>query len=329
MKLKFIKLDIEIMNDGKIKAIRTMPDGDRLVLIWIWLICLGMKSGIPGTLQLGEGIPYTDELLASELNMELNTIRMGLKTFQQLNMLEVFNNNTYYLTNFEKHQELAKIEHNNELNRNRVQKCREKKRLELIAQNNVMITQPLSNDDVTPSDKNTDKELDINKQTDINICLCDIKNSEEYINIKIELMERGWTGDLDLLVNEIGWEAFMFFWNNQLKREFDKASTKLGGGWITNRFRSNAVIFYKYHQKKKLIKFTKELPVIDNLIMLKEKYKTKNFNFLEDFKNFTRGNKHSDSEQKQLNARGLKSIDELKITPKGILENFLTWKQVY
>ena len=34
-KLSFIKLDIEIMNDSKIKMIRKMPDGAKLFELWI------------------------------------------------------------------------------------------------------------------------------------------------------------------------------------------------------------------------------------------------------------------------------------------------------
>jgi len=64
-KLSFIKLDIEIMNDSKIKMIRKMPDGAKLFELWIGLLCLGMKSGRPGCVEIGDGIPFSARMLSA------------------------------------------------------------------------------------------------------------------------------------------------------------------------------------------------------------------------------------------------------------------------
>jgi len=109
MNLSFIKLDINIMNDSKIKFIRKMPDGDKIMVLWIGILCLGMKSGTPGIVEIGDGIPFSCVMLSIELDIPLNTVKLGLETFSQLKMIEVWENEEIFIVNFEKHQNLEKI----------------------------------------------------------------------------------------------------------------------------------------------------------------------------------------------------------------------------
>jgi len=132
MNLSFIKLDINIMNDTKIKLIRKMPDGDSILVLWIGLLCLGMKSGRPGILELGDGIPFTGESLSVELDIPLNTVKLGLETFQHFKMIEVWENGETYLINFEKYQSLDKIEDIKIKSRESSKRYREKKKAELL-----------------------------------------------------------------------------------------------------------------------------------------------------------------------------------------------------
>ncbi len=169
MKLSFIKLDINIMNDTKIKIIRKMPDGDSLLVLWIGILCLGMQSGRPGILEVGDGIPFTLQGLHDELDIPLNTVTLGLETFKKLKMIEFFDDQSIYITNFEKHQELDKIEFEKEKVRLRVQKHRELKR---IPQNNVTVTGVTCNKaeiKCNDTDQDKDKETYINKELDIDI----------------------------------------------------------------------------------------------------------------------------------------------------------------
>ena len=125
-KLQFIKLDIEIMNDSKIKMIRKMPDGAKLFELWIGLLCLGMKSGRPGCVEIGDGLPFNVRMLSAELDIPETTIELGLKTFTELRMIEQFDDSTFFLSNFEKHQELEKIEIKKINERDRKRKYRDK-----------------------------------------------------------------------------------------------------------------------------------------------------------------------------------------------------------
>jgi predicted phage replisome organizer len=117
------------MNDTKIKIIRKMPDGDRVLILWLGVLCIGMKSGKPGILEIGDGIPFTPETLSSELDIPLQTVKFGLKTFHDLKMIEISRNETIFIKNFEKHQNLNKIEKERKKARKRVQNYRKRQRL--------------------------------------------------------------------------------------------------------------------------------------------------------------------------------------------------------
>ena len=133
-----------------------MPDGSRLFELWIGILCLGMKSGRPGILEIGDGIPFNDETLSIELDITLPVVRLGLETFIKFKMIEIFETGEIYLINYEKHQQLEKITHNKRLNRERVKKHRDKVR-------HVMITAPLPNGNVTPADLDSDLDKDLDK----------------------------------------------------------------------------------------------------------------------------------------------------------------------
>ncbi len=165
------------MNDTKIKLIRKMPDGDSIFILWVGLLCLAMKSGKPGIVEIGDGIPFTAETLSTEFDIKLNTVKLGLKIFQEFKMIELWPNGEQYIVNFEKHQELSKIIRSKELSRKSSQKFRDKQKL-------------LSDSHVTKSDK-TDKEEDKeeDKEKDFkNICVFgdNIKLNElkEHPNLK-------------------------------------------------------------------------------------------------------------------------------------------------
>ena len=162
-KLSFIKLDIEIMNDSKIKMIRKMPDGAKLFELWIGLLCLGMKSGRPGCVEIGDGIPFTARMLSAELDISENTIELGLKTFIELRMIEQFDDSTFFLSNFEKHQELEKIEIKKVNERDRKRRYRDKvKQLSQVTgrgQDGDRTKCPTIDIDI---DKDIDKDIDTN-----------------------------------------------------------------------------------------------------------------------------------------------------------------------
>lgn len=152
--IKWIKLNVDMFDDEKIKIIQSMPEGDSLLVIWIKLITLAGKTNDNGYIYIADNIPYTEEMLSVIMNKPLNTIRLAIDTFTKLQMVEA-DTKGIYLVNFEKHQSLDKMAHIKE--QNRLRKQRERERKKLVSRN---VTQDVTQCHATDIDIDKDKEED-------------------------------------------------------------------------------------------------------------------------------------------------------------------------
>ena len=126
--VQWIKILPDLFDDDKIQLIEAMPDGDSIIVIWFKLLCFAGKQNNGGVFTVGNKLPYNEEMFATVFRRPLNTIRLALNTFESFGMVEVINN-TYTLTNWEKHQNIEKLDEIREQTRKRVAKHREKQRL--------------------------------------------------------------------------------------------------------------------------------------------------------------------------------------------------------
>lgn len=156
MNLTWIKLAIDILDDAKIKIIRSHPDGNSIVVLWIGLLCLAMKSARPGIIEISDGIPYTIDDLSSAFNIEKKTVELGLALFAKYRMIDLFDGNTIEVINFARHQSLEEIEKKRELNRQRQKEFREKRKC------NALLTCDSQN--VTPQIRIDKIRIDKNKK---------------------------------------------------------------------------------------------------------------------------------------------------------------------
>ena len=173
--IKWIKLNVDMFDDEKIKIIQSMPEGDSLLIVWIKLITLAGKTNNGGYIYINENMPYTDEMLSTIMGKPLNIIQLALGTFTRLGMIEV-DEKGIYLINFEKYQSLDKMQEIREYNRLAQQKHRAK----LKSQKLSMTSQDCQDTDI-------DKDIDIDKEYINKI------NKEE----KVELFDYDWIGDTD------------------------------------------------------------------------------------------------------------------------------------
>ncbi|MHB8337933.1 MAG: phage replisome organizer N-terminal domain-containing protein [Ignavibacteriaceae bacterium] len=155
MNLSFIKLDINIMDDSKIKFIVKLPDGDKLFRLWVGLLCLGMKSSRPGIIEIGDNIPFTTEMLANHFDMELNTVKLALETFQRFKMIEFWDDQSIFICNFAQHQQLDKIEKARGVSR--LSSARYREKIKLLGDGHVKISDETELD--IDIDKDKEQEL--------------------------------------------------------------------------------------------------------------------------------------------------------------------------
>nr|DAD58366.1 MAG TPA: replisome organizer [Caudoviricetes sp.] len=163
--VKWIKLSTGLPDNRKIKQIRTLPNGDTIALMWIFLMCLAGNSNDDGFVFFTKEIPYTDEMLAEEFKMDINTIRLGLATFEKFGMLEIVND-FICLSAWEKWQSTDKLSELKEYNRIKQRESRARKRLSKTVNDMSMTSQPCQDIDIElDKDKEKDNNLIVSKDT--------------------------------------------------------------------------------------------------------------------------------------------------------------------
>lgn len=169
MEVKWIKIVTNIFDDEKIKYIETLPNGDESIVIWFRILCLAGKSNSGGLLMMTDRIAYTEEMLASIFQRDIMSIRLALNIFENLEMIERFDNKIY-LTNWEKHQNIESLEKIRLDTKNRVAKHREKQKTIEQKTCNVTVTSNVTQCNATELELELeeDKDKDIKKKNGTN-----------------------------------------------------------------------------------------------------------------------------------------------------------------
>lgn len=161
--VKWIKITTNIFNDEKIQLIESMPDSDTIIVIWFKLLALAGKSNNGGLVVFNDNIPYTTDMLVTLFRRKESVIALALKTFQQFKMIEILDNEMILISNWEKHQNIDKLDEIREQNRIRKQNQRERERL-LIS--DVTIQSRDGHSDVTQENKNKKENKNIEEDKD-------------------------------------------------------------------------------------------------------------------------------------------------------------------
>lgn len=160
--VKWIKIAVDMFDNRKIKQIGSMPEGDSLLLMWVQLLCLAGNVNDGGFIYLTKEIPYTDEMLATQFNKPISTVRLALKTFEQFGMIEIINN-MIFLSSWEKYQSTDRLATIREKDRERKRRKREAENL--LPQNSMEI--PRTSMDVPRIDIEGDIDIDKDKNKSI------------------------------------------------------------------------------------------------------------------------------------------------------------------
>lgn len=132
--VKWIKIITDIFDDEKILLIESLPENDSIIVIWFKLLCFAGKQNNNGVFMMNNRIAYTDEMLATIFRRPLNTVRLALGTFEKYGMIEIVNN-SITIPNWGKHQNLDRIEKNNEYHKEYMREYRKKQRQIAYEQN--------------------------------------------------------------------------------------------------------------------------------------------------------------------------------------------------
>ena len=205
--VKWIKLDREIFNNRKIRQIEAMPKGDTIIVIWLKLLTLAGTVNNGGQVYFTPELPYTEQLLATEMNRPIGTVKKALEIFQSFGMISR-EDGWIRISNWEKYQDINGLDRIREQNRERKKKQRERD-----VSRDSHVTERDSH--ATEEDKDKDKEEDKDIGTwypalgDIELfCQKEGLTVNPYAFWKT-FEERGWVQDGEPVRN---WKAMLKAW---------------------------------------------------------------------------------------------------------------------
>jgi predicted phage replisome organizer len=127
--VKWIKLMVDVFDNRKIRQIESMPDGDAIIVVWFYLLCLAGETNDGGAIYMTRDIPYTEEMLATFMRRPLNLVKVALHTFKNFGMIDVVDD-ILMISNWAKYQNVEGMDKIRAQTRARVARHRANKRLE-------------------------------------------------------------------------------------------------------------------------------------------------------------------------------------------------------
>lgn len=159
-KYYWLRLKKDFFSRHDIRIIESMPNGKEYVLFYLKLMAESVSH--EGCLRFSDTIPYDENMLATITNTNVDIVRAAMGILQQLNLMEVMDDKTIFMTEIDKLIGSELDEHSREMNRIRQQRHREK--LKLLSCN-------VTERDITQNNgalRNAEKEIEIEKEIDIN-----------------------------------------------------------------------------------------------------------------------------------------------------------------
>lgn len=163
MEVSWIKLTTDMFDNRKIKHLRKLPEGNSIVLIWVMLLTMAGRCNSGGMVFLTETIPYTAKMLADELDFEESTVTLAIKALEDLGMIS---SDPLSIVNWERYQNVDRMNEIREYNRLAQQKCRAKKKL-LQEKNTDVNDMSMTSQHCHETD--IDKELELDKEVNLSV----------------------------------------------------------------------------------------------------------------------------------------------------------------
>lgn len=155
--IKWIKLDVSIPDNRKIKRIRKLPDGNNIILFWVFLLARAGETNQRGALFFTDSVPYTEEDLAADFDFTVEFTRFAILTLEKYRMIDRYDD-IIFIKNWDEYQQKDKLEKIQEQNRIRQANFREKQ--QKLANSNVTVTLPVTESNATELELELELEQD-------------------------------------------------------------------------------------------------------------------------------------------------------------------------
>ena len=125
--LNWIKLSVGLFSNPKIRYLLSQKNGDKFVLLWIFLLTSAGRCNDNGLVYLSESMPYTSSSLASEIGFNAKVVEAALDSLEALGMI-ARDSGFISIVGWEEHQSVDELEKRRASDRDRQQKHREKQK---------------------------------------------------------------------------------------------------------------------------------------------------------------------------------------------------------
>lgn len=125
--ISWIKLDVGLFDNRKIRELRRRKGGDMTVLIWVMLLTMAGRCNAGGMVWITEGVPYDARGLADELRIKPAVLSAALADLEAMHMIGMDDTGICVL-DWEAHQNVEGMDKVREQNKLRKQKQRDRER---------------------------------------------------------------------------------------------------------------------------------------------------------------------------------------------------------
>lgn len=161
-KYYWLKLRRDFFKRHDIQIVEDMPNGKDYILFYLKLLCESVDH--EGNLRFSDTIPYSLEMLATITKTNVDIVRAAVEIFTSLDMMEVLDDGTIYMTEVSGMIGSAA----NNPNANRQRRFREKNnapQLPTVTKNNANVTPHVTkNNESKRKRKEKDLEIEIEKE---------------------------------------------------------------------------------------------------------------------------------------------------------------------
>ena len=175
-KYYWLKLIENFFDEKQIKYLRTLPDGEKLVIVYLKMQLKSLRT--EGFIKYDKILPSSEEELAMILDEDINSVKFTIGALLKVNAIEKLDDGSFYMLAM---QDLIGKEGESA---ERVRKFREKQNKLLLQCNNVVTKCN------TYIDINKDIELNINKE----------KNKKQFVPPTLDEIKK-YVSDKELKVN--------------------------------------------------------------------------------------------------------------------------------
>lgn len=175
----WLKLDKNFFDRHDIKIIASMENGNEYVLMYLKLLCEATSHN--GELRFSESVPYTLKMLSAVIDMDVDSLKVGVEIIRELGLMEIDENGTIIMT------EMAKM-----LGSETHQTRRKHKDVDKVVKSTTSLPPSYQNhttDTETDTDTEIDTETETETETDTETDSCCYNNNKETIWGRLTMAE--------------------------------------------------------------------------------------------------------------------------------------------